>query len=154
MKKALSHLKSAPSNLSNYKISQKKQKFLNLGLKVPYFGLFRQEFEKTIVTVEISTLEFVSIKKFGKGPKLPHSGTFGLEFEKAIVISEMSTLEFLKDESLTHKVNFGIGSDFSKGLRSPFSEGPGPGSGPHYKVCHCTLLPIIFFHPCLNFYPL
>ena len=118
MKKVLSHLKSAPSNLSNYKISQKKQKFLNLGLKVPYFGLFRQE------------------------------------FEKAIVISEMSALEFLKDESLTHKVNFGIGSDFSKGLRSPFSEGPGPGSGPHYKVCHCTLLPIIFFHPCLNFYPL
>ena len=85
------------------------------------------------------------ITKLGKGPKLPYSGTFGLEFEKANVISEMSTPGFLKDESLTHKVNFGIVSDFSKGLRSPFSEGSGPGSGSHCKVCQCTLLPIIFF---------
>ena len=76
---------------------------------------------------------------------MPYSGTFGLEFEKANVISEMSTPGFLKDESLTHKVNFGIVSDFSKGLRSPFSEGSGPGSGSHCKVCQCTLLPIIFF---------
>ena len=53
---------------------------------------------------------------------------FGLEFEKAIVISAISTLEFLKNESLTHAVNFGIGSAFSKGLGSGFSQGLGPGT--------------------------
>ena len=37
-------------------------------------------------------------------------GTFGLEFEKTIVIPEISTLEFLKNEFLTHTVNFGMGS--------------------------------------------
>ena len=55
-------------------------------------------------------------------------GIFGLEFEKAIVISAISTLEFLKNESLTHAVNFGIGSAFSKGLPSGFSQGLGPGT--------------------------
>ena len=33
----------------------------------------------------------------------------------------------IKNESLTHTVNFDIGSAFSKG--------PGPRSGPLYKVC-------------------
>ena len=45
---------------------------------------------------------------------MPYLGTFGLEFDKAIVISEISTLKCLKNESLTHTVNFGIGSVFSK----------------------------------------
>ena len=48
---------------------------------------------------------------------MPYLGTFGsftFEFEKAIVISEISTLKCLKNESLTHTVNFGIGSAFSK----------------------------------------
>ena len=58
---------------------------------------------------------------------MPYLGTFGLEFEKAILISEISSLECLKNQSLTHTVNFGIGS--------PFSEGPGPCPGPLYKVC-------------------
>ena len=38
-------------------------------------------------------------------------------------------------KSLTHAVNFGIGSAFSKDPGSSFSEGPGPGLGPLYKVC-------------------
>ena len=45
---------------------------------------------------------------------MPYLGTFGLEFEKAIVMSEISTLKCLKYESLTHTVNFGLGSAFSK----------------------------------------
>ena len=45
---------------------------------------------------------------------MPYLGIFGLEFQKSIVILEISTLEFAKNESLTHTINFGIGSTFSK----------------------------------------
>ena len=62
---------------------------------------------------------------------MPYLGIFGLEFQKTIVIFEISTLEFVKYESLTHTVNFGIGSAFSKDPWSVFSEG----LGPLYKVC-------------------
>ena len=41
--------------------------------------------------------------------------------------------------SLTHTVNFGIGSYFFKGPGSAFSEGAGPGPGPLYKVCQMIL---------------
>ena len=44
-------------------------------------------------------------------------------------------MKFVKNGSLTHTVNFGIGSTFSKGPGSVFSEGPGPGPAPLYKVC-------------------
>ena len=55
----LSYLISAPSNLSNCKILQKKQKCLNLGPKWPYSGIFIIEFWTTIVILEISTLKFI-----------------------------------------------------------------------------------------------
>ena len=54
-------------------------------------------------------------------------GTFGLECEKAIVIPDISTLDILKNESLTHIVNFGIGCGFSKDPEYSFSEGLDPG---------------------------
>ena len=60
---------------------------------------------------------------------MPDLGIFGVEFLKGIVIFEISTLKFVKAESLTHTVNFGIGSAFSEG------SGPGPGPGPLSKVC-------------------
>ena len=68
---------------------------------------------------------------------MPHFSIFGLEFLRTIVLSEISKLEFVKHESLTHAMNFDIGSTFSKGLGSTFFEGPcpGPGTGPLYKVC-------------------
>ena len=44
---------------------------------------------------------------------MPYLGIFGLDFFKTIVIFEISTLKFIKNESLTHTVNFGIGSAFS-----------------------------------------
>ena len=65
-------------------------------------------------------------------------GYFSIRIKKTMVIFEISTLEFLKNESLTHKVNFGIGSAFSKGSGSGFSEGPGS----LHKVCH-------FYRTCL-----
>ena len=58
---------------------------------------------------------------------MPYLGILGLEFQKSIVIFEISTLQFVKNESLTHTVNFDIGSAFSEGL--------GPCPGPLYKVC-------------------
>ena len=66
---------------------------------------------------------------------MPYLGIFELEFKKTIVIFEISNLKFVKNESLTHKVNFGIGPTFSKCLGSIFSEGPSLGPGPLYKVC-------------------
>ena len=63
---------------------------------------------------------------------MPYLGIFGLEFQK---IFEISTPEFAKNESLTHTINFGIGSTFSKVAGSAFSEGPDLGPGPLYKVC-------------------
>ena len=61
-------------------------------------------------------------------------GYFWARISKTIVIFEISTLEFAKNESLTHTINFGIGSTFSKVAGSDFSEGSGPGPGLLYKV--------------------
>ena len=58
---------------------------------------------------------------------MTYLGSFGREFRKTIIIFEISTLEFVKNESLTHTVNFTIGSAFSKGL--------GLCPDPLYKVC-------------------
>ena len=66
---------------------------------------------------------------------MPNLGIIALEFLRAIVLFETSKLEFAKHESLTHTMNFGIGSTFSKDLGSAFSEGLDPGPGPLYKVC-------------------
>ena len=65
---------------------------------------------------------------------MSYLGIIGLEFKKAIVILEISTLKFVKNQSLTHIVNFGIGSSFSKFLGSVFSEDPSLGPGPLCKV--------------------
>ena len=77
------------------------------------------------------------------GTKNALFGYFCAIILKTIVIFEISTLKFVKNDSLTHRVNIGIGSAFSKDLGSAFSktpgsafsEDPGPGSGPLYKVC-------------------
>ena len=59
-----------------------------------------------------------------------------------MVIFEISTLKFVKNESLNNTVNFGIGSAFSNGPWSAFSEGRSPGPGPFYKVCLCQEVPL------------
>ena len=40
------------------KLSCKNKKYLHLGQKMLYFGIFRLEFQKTIVVFEINTFEF------------------------------------------------------------------------------------------------
>ena len=64
---------------------------------------------------------------------MPYLSIFGLEFLRTIVFFEITNLKFVKHESLTHTMNFDIGSTFSKCLGSAFSAGPG--LGPLYKVC-------------------
>ena len=84
------------------------------------------------------------------GAKMPYLSIFGLEFSKNIVIFEISPIKFVKHGFLTHTVNFGMRSAFSKGLRFAFSEGPGAGPGPLYKVRLPTLsikkVPLCYFH--------
>ena len=82
------------------------------------------------------------MQSFVKKHKMPKFGTknvlfgfFGLEFQKAIVKFEVSTLEFFQNEFFIHRLNFGIGSIFSKGLGSTFSQDPGPGPDLLYKLC-------------------
>ena len=60
-------------------------------------------------------------------------GIFAQEFWKSVVIFEINTLRFVKIEFLTHTVNFGMGSAFSRGPGFAFFQGPA--SGPLYKVC-------------------
>ena len=51
-----------------------------------------------------------------------------------------STPSNLSEMSLSDRINFGIGSAFSKGLGSAFSEGPCPGPCPLYKVCQSKVI--------------
>ena len=60
----------------------------------------------------------------------------GYNLKKTIVIFEIITLKFVKNGFLTHTGNFRIGSAFSNRLGLAFSQGPGRGLGPPYKVCH------------------
>ena len=69
--------------------------------KIPYLGIFGQEFKKTIVIYKINTVKFVYLQNFTKkqkflnlGPKMPDLGILGLKFENNIAIFEISTLEF------------------------------------------------------------
>ena len=69
---------------------------------MPYLGIFKQEFKKTIVRFEISTLKFACLQSLTKkqkclnlGPKMPDLCVFGLEFENNIVIFEISPLKFV-----------------------------------------------------------
>ena len=72
--------------------------------------------------------------------KMPKFGTENALFryfwnrtlKKLLSYLKSAPSNFVTSESLTHTVNFSIGSAFFKGLDSVFSEGLGP--GPLYKV--------------------
>ena len=88
------------------------------------------------------------ITKFCVKTKIPKFGTknalFGYFWDRTLKnychIWNQHPQKIVENESLTHTVNFGIGSAFSEGLGSAFSEGPGRGPALPYKVCRCTLL--------------
>ena len=51
---------------------------------------------------------------------MSYLGIFGLQFQKTMVIFEISTLGFVKNEFLTHRLSFCIGSVYSKNAVSVF----------------------------------
>ena len=86
-----------------------------MGPKLPYFGAFRLEFEKTIAMFKIDTLKFTKMLKVMLNKKNPKFGTkiallvcFWTGIKQTIVIFEINTFEFAKLELLIKKVNFGI----------------------------------------------
>ena len=108
---------------------------------MPYLGTFGLEFENTIVIFEMCTLEFVQVKNFAKKQKclnlVPKCLIWVLLGQnlKKLLSYLISALSNFSDKFLTQTVNFDIESTFSKGPGSGFSEGPGLGPGPPYKVC-------------------
>ena len=70
---------------------------------------------------------------------MPFWAIFELEFYETTVVFKISTLKFVILEFLSHTVNISIGSAFSKGPGSDFSEGPDPGLGSFYRVWPVSL---------------
>ena len=70
---------------------------------------------------------------------MPYLGIFGVDFLKANVIFDVSTLEFVKNKFLTHAVNFGIRTAFSKVLGSAF-EVPSPVLDLLYEICRLHMI--------------
>ena len=80
----------------------KKQKCLNLGPKMQFFGIFGLEFKKNYCHIWNRHPQVCLFAKFHGKTKMPKFGTknawfgyFGLEFENNLVIFEISTLEFV-----------------------------------------------------------
>ena len=85
-----------------------KSKSFNLGLKIPYFGIFGLEFEDTIVIFEHPQIclipkFFAKVKILNFGPKMPYLDNFELVFWKNIVIFEINTLEYFLKQSFVQK---------------------------------------------------
>ena len=104
-----------------------------------YLGIFKLKFENNIVIFELNSKNLSNFKVSWKNwrclnliQKMIYLGIFGLEFEKTIVRFEINSLKFLKNVFLTHTVNFGIWSAFSKG--PALYQGPRPSPGLLYKV--------------------
>ena len=66
LKRILSYLKSAPSNLFNSKISGRKQKYLNLGPQTPYLGIFRLELKTILSYLKSAPSNLSNFKIFWK----------------------------------------------------------------------------------------
>ena len=89
--------------------------------------IFRLELEKNIVIFEIGTLFYQKIFIWV---------FLGQNFKKLLSYLKSTpwNLKIVKNEFLTHIVNFRIGSAFTEGPGSTFSQGPGL----LYEVCHLT----------------
>ena len=63
-------MKSAPSNFPKWKVLCTNENPLNLRTKLPCLGMFRLQFQKTIVIFEISTLKFSKVQNFVQNVKV------------------------------------------------------------------------------------
>ena len=102
------------------KYHKKRNKTKKIETKIALFGHFWARILKKYCHIWHQHPRICPKAKFCKKRHLSNFGTinplfgyFWARIEKAIVISEISSLEFLKNESLTHTVNFGIRSAFS-----------------------------------------
>ena len=80
----MSYLKSSLSNLSEWKISCRKEEVLNFGKKRPCFSIFEREIVKDFFHIWNSTLNLVKLRKKQQShkmsPKLGYLGIFEIEF--------------------------------------------------------------------------
>ena len=105
-------------------------KMFKFGTKNALFGVFWDGTWKQYVMFEISTFESSYLQIFGN----VLFGYFWARILKSYCHIWNQHLQIWQ-ESLSHTMNFGIGSAFSKGPRSTFSEGPGLDPGSLYKMC-------------------
>ena len=144
-KKSLSYLKSTHSNLSKCKVWC-KTKIPKFGTKNVSFGYFWTGSWKWYCYIWNQHPRIFLIANFREKMKMPKFGTKNVLFGYfwAIILTNYchiwnQTLKFVKNGSLSHIVNFGIGSAFSKGPGSASSEGPGLDPAPLYQVCRLYL---------------
>ena len=121
----------------------KKQKCLNLGPKMLYLGIFWVGSLNYYCHIWNQHPQICLIAKFSKITKMLKFGTknpFFFGYFWARIYKNCFHIwnkhpQICQNEYLSHTANFGIGSAFSKFLRSAFSEGPGPRLGPLYNLC-------------------
>ena len=150
--KSFSYLKLTPWSFAKCKVLCKIKNF-KFETKLRLLGYFWTEILKTIVTFEISTLEFAELpsvipnKKNTKfhineknkfGTKIALLGYFWNETWKMCHTRNQHP-QFYQNEFLAIIVNIRIRSTFFENPRSAFSEGLGASSGPLYKVCYWEL---------------
>ena len=107
------------------------------GTKNAWFGFFGQEFENNIWNQHPRICLIAKFRRKTKmykfGTKIALFGYFWARILRNYCHIWNQHLQIVKNESLTHTANCGIGSVFSTALGSAFSGGPDP--GPLYKVC-------------------
>ena len=142
------YLKSAPSNLYICKFCE-ETKMPKFGTKNALFGYFLGWKFKLLLSYlksapsNLSNCKIFIIAKFSKITKMLKFGTknpFFFGYFWARIYKNCFHIwnkhpQICQNEYLSHTANFGIGSAFSKFLRSAFSEGPGPRLGPLYNLC-------------------
>ena len=108
----MSYLKSASSNLLTCNVSSKNKKTLNLGLKIPYLGIFGLQFNKNYYQTFNQYSRICETIKFHRkqtnknlGPKMLY-WVFRLECPKIIVMLVINALQFVKLQIFVQKLEF------------------------------------------------
>ena len=122
------HLISAPLNLSKYKVLCYREKIGDQ--KCLVWVLLGQNLKKIRHIWNQHLRICQNSNSHVKEEKNRFVTKVTLNLKRSNFLFKISTLKFIKSLS-----NFSIGSTFSEGPGSDFSEGLGPGPGALYKVC-------------------